>query len=221
MASPSAQGPKLYFGYGSNLWQHQMSLRCPHSTYLGLARLRGYRWIINERRYANVVEISRGSKTHGTGEGDVVWGLVYELTAEDEARLDVNEGVPDAYTKEIMGVEFWAKGEIDGELLEGDVMIDLHKKPKSRDALVYIDRRRTSGDLAPKKEYVHRMNMGIADALKEGVPQAYVDKVLRKWIPEEKAEHERETAVAGMAGNTSVKALAERQAKEFVEEDDG
>ncbi|KAL9584321.1 MAG: hypothetical protein Q9203_004702, partial [Teloschistes exilis] len=39
----------LYFAYGSNLWLHQMSLRCPSSVYVGVARLPNYRWIINAR----------------------------------------------------------------------------------------------------------------------------------------------------------------------------
>jgi hypothetical protein len=52
----SAKPQTLYFGYGSNLWLHQMQLRCPTSQYLGVARLPNYRWIINDRGYANVVE---------------------------------------------------------------------------------------------------------------------------------------------------------------------
>jgi gamma-glutamylcyclotransferase len=75
-----------YFGYGSNLWKHQMIQRCPTSDYLGIARLNQFKWIINDRGYANVVQTSEKK--------DVVWGLVYRLQAEDERRLDLNEGVP-------------------------------------------------------------------------------------------------------------------------------
>jgi len=90
--------PTLYFGYGSNLWLHQMSLRCPGSTYRGLARLPSHRWIINSRGYANVVFSNSTS--------DVVWGMVYALQPSDEKRLDRNERVPYAYTKEILSVVF-------------------------------------------------------------------------------------------------------------------
>jgi len=48
----------VYLGYGSNLWQAQMNRRCPTSEYLGVGRLNGYRWMINERGYANVVNTS-------------------------------------------------------------------------------------------------------------------------------------------------------------------
>ncbi|ESZ95000.1 AIG2 family protein [Sclerotinia borealis F-4128] len=50
--------PTLYFAYGSNLSLTQMHTRCPHSTYYGLGVLYGYRWIINERGYANIVPIT-------------------------------------------------------------------------------------------------------------------------------------------------------------------
>lgn len=92
LVSSMSTPPTAYFGYGSNLWKHQMVKRCPTSEYLGVARLSGYRWIINERGYANVVEMA-GNKTEGETK-DVVWGLVYKLQREDEQGLDKNEGVP-------------------------------------------------------------------------------------------------------------------------------
>ena len=78
----------LYFGYGSNLWQEQMALRCPGSQFVGIGRLAKYRWMINSRGYANVAPCTVGT------EEEEVWGLIYTLTSEDEDRLDVNEGVP-------------------------------------------------------------------------------------------------------------------------------
>jgi hypothetical protein len=36
----------------------QMVKRCPSARYLGVANLPGYRWQINERGYANIVEAS-------------------------------------------------------------------------------------------------------------------------------------------------------------------
>lgn len=56
----------LYFGYGSNLWKHQMVQRCPTSKYLGIARLNDYRWIINERGYANVVQKNKDEEMPAT-----------------------------------------------------------------------------------------------------------------------------------------------------------
>ena len=51
--------------------------------------------------------------------------------------------------------------------------------------LVYIDRKRVTDD-KPKEEYVYRMNRGIDDAIKMGVPKAYVEEVMRPFIPAEK-----------------------------------
>jgi hypothetical protein len=56
--------------------------------------------------------------------------------------------------------------------------------------LVYIDRKRNQGGHAPRAEYVHRMNMGIRDALREGVPRGYVEGVLREYIPAPGVEEE-------------------------------
>lgn len=179
--------PTYYFGYGSNLWLHQMSLRCPSSNYVGIARLESYRWIINDRGYANIVQTTNAS--------DVVYGLVYTLTEDDEKRLDVNEGVPYAYTKETVPINFWplALGE----------KVDFIQNSQKQKLLIYIDRERLEDD-KPKAEYVHRINMGVQDAVRVGMPQTYVDNVIRKFIPAE--------------GNQEAKRMAEKQALKFEDE---
>jgi len=190
---------RLYFGYGSNLWLQQMATRCPDSTFAGIACLYNYRWMINSRGYANVVELdssenSEDEKTH-------VWGMVYILTEKDEARLDLNEGVPYAYTKEDHDIEFWPTDDL-------DKTIDISSAPMKKSMLVYIDRNRTKDD-KPKKEYIYRMNMGIADALKVGVPSSYVEKVMRKFIPKLSKGVEKELEVQ-----------AKKQAVFFQDEED-
>ena len=176
----------VYFGYGSNLWKEQMISRCPTSAYLGIARLNGFRWIINDRGYANVVEV----KNETTLYKDVVWGLVYRLEPADEENLDINEGVPEAYTKENLTVDYWRVGDQDHPNIKDD--------PEATEMLVYIDRERLKPD-EPKKEYIYRMNMGINDAVKEGMPHDYVEDVLRSFIPdlqdEKVAEFARQQAL--------------------------
>jgi gamma-glutamylcyclotransferase len=205
--SPSST-PTVYFGYGSNLWLQQMRTRCPSSPYIGIARLDNYRWIINDRGYANVVEISSSTATSpdtntstSPPTSDVVYGLVYTLTPTDESRLDVNEGVPIAYTKEILPCSFWSSS--------SSSRVDVSKPPtdSNKKMLVYIDRKRTAPD-EPKEEYVYRMNKGIDDALAMGVPKKYVDEVMRKFIPKD-AKSDRD-------GEVAAKAL--RQATHFNDE---
>ncbi len=74
--------------------------------------------------------------------------------------------------------------------------------------LVYIDRNKTTPD-EPKEEYIYRMNMGVQDALKEGVPKEYVNDVMREFIPEEEDEEVDEETVR----------FAGKQAVMFEEED--
>lgn len=181
----------IYFGYGSNLWKHQMKMRCPASKYLGIARLNGYRWHINNRHYANIEEIddSEDTKTH-------CFGLVYSLTQSDEDALDINEGVPWAYTKEDLETDFWPLG-------KGTEPIDIKQPPEKAKMLVYINRDRTA-DSTPKSEYVYRMNQGITDAEAAGVPKSYVKETLRKFIP---AGHDE-----------MAERLAKQQAASFVDE---
>lgn len=207
----------IYFGFGSNLWRHQMRQRCPTSKYLGIARLKGYKWIIYDRGYANIVELEDDEK-EGNEEHDYseeVWGLVYSLEEDDEERLDRNEGVPIAYRKEWIECEFWATSESEEQTRLAERMVgyfgsngrdgkpDISKKAEKVDMLVYIDRKRTE-ESEPKREYVYRMNMGIKDAVREGVPEDYVRQVMRRFIPE-KSEEE-------------VEEVARRQALEFEDE---
>lgn len=85
MASKSARKPDrwYYFAYGSNMSLKQMADRCPSSLFMGKGRLDGYRWQINQRGVANIVEC----------EGEYVEGLIYQIDAKDKRQLDRNEGV--------------------------------------------------------------------------------------------------------------------------------
>ncbi len=98
----------LYFGYGSNMWREQMERRCPQSSYIGLGRLPDHRWFINERGYANVEPLEPYASNNLPNVSDrEAYGLVYALGLGDEAKLDVNEGVPFAYEKQWLEVELW------------------------------------------------------------------------------------------------------------------
>lgn len=143
--------------------------------------------MINDRGYANIFQTNQSS--------DVVYGLVYTLTPDDEQRLDVNEGVPVAYTKEMLSIEFWA--------LAPGATADFGQASEEKRLLLYIDRERVKDD-EPKKEYVHRINMGVRDAVAIGMPRSYVDEVIRKFIPAE--------------GDQEAKILAEKQATRFEDE---
>ncbi|HIJ88527.1 MAG TPA: gamma-glutamylcyclotransferase [Desulfuromonadales bacterium] len=87
---------KLYFAYGSNMLQDQMKERCPGHKYFGHGILKGFRWIITTRGYANIIK----------SEKDEIHGVVYRINAEDESTLDKAEGVHSgSYWKETLRVE--------------------------------------------------------------------------------------------------------------------
>jgi len=153
---------KLYFGYGSNLWLDQMARRCPESKLVGLGIFRGWKWFINNRGYANVIRSPE----------DLVYGLVYEISPSDEASLDRAEGVPLVYSKKTMDIELQLAG---------------NGRKSVAQSLVYIDESRVD-EGPPKEEYIHRMNMGIKDAAARGLPRWYIDKYMRKFIPDEGGE---------------------------------
>ena len=144
-----------------------MTRRCPESKFIGLGILRGWKWFINNRGYANVVRSPE----------DLVYGLVYEISPSDEASLDRSEGVPWAYIKETMEIE---------------LQLAVSGKKSLVQSLVYVDEKRVE-EGKPWEEYIHRMNMGIDDAAARGLPRWYIDKYIRRYIP---AEGEKE-AVEG------------------------
>ncbi|PGH02328.1 hypothetical protein AJ79_07668 [Helicocarpus griseus UAMH5409] len=205
----------LYFAYGSNLSPTQMRQRCIYNPDisarpLAIARLDGWKWIICERGYANVLPPNSISSPAQSKDGDgdqeshsddVVYGVLYEMTREDENLLDGYEGVdhsappapPDApvgrdkrpneqgngsYNKWYVSatvVEWLADEEVEGSK-------GLRGKEEQK-VLVYVDEHRVT-EGPPKKEYIARMNRGIREAEALGLPVDWVQRVMRKFIPE-------------------------------------
>lgn len=137
----------MYFAYGSNMCIRQMNDRCPNNSKIGIGQLSGYRWIISTRGYANVVKSSN----------DDVWGVIYEISIQDEAKLDGYEGVSTkCYLKENL-----------------DILIDRRIK----NCLTYVDPITEIG--IPSYTYSNTINEGILDSK---LPEEYVEKYLRPKI---------------------------------------
>ena len=145
--------------------------------------MRGWKWIINERGYANIVPSSSShsltsvgnevakedSNNEAVGE-HVIWGLVYDLTPSDEAELDSYEGVPFAYEKETLPLQLWRGGE------------SLNGQGTAIDSLVYVDKLRIA-ESTPRTEYVERMRRGVKEAMEKGIPEAWAKEVIGRFIP--------------------------------------
>ncbi|KAI0440171.1 hypothetical protein F4803DRAFT_528341 [Xylaria telfairii] len=177
---------QLYFAYGSNLWLKQMATRCPNSYYVGRAVLPDYRWQINERGFANILPAS----------GYSVHGLVYELGAGDETRLDRSEGVSSrAYSKDYLplilheaprALRIPTQSLVEGGGPERVINAQMtsprkHKPYLQPGVLVYVSHDFVaSGD--PRDEYINRMNYGIRDAITMGVPEDFFQTAMHPSI---------------------------------------
>jgi gamma-glutamylcyclotransferase len=96
----------------------------------------------------------------------VVYGLVYTISASDEATLDAHEGVPNMYSKLYLPITMGSE-----------------ERPGIRQrSLVYIDVNVKDPAPAPQ-EYIDRMNEAIEDCRRVGMPESYIEKYLRAFIP--------------------------------------
>lgn len=78
---------RLYIAYGSNMNKEQMKYRCPDAKIIGKTYLKD--WELTIPFYANI-EMKNGTLTPI---------LLWEISAEDEAKLDRYEGYPNLYDK--------------------------------------------------------------------------------------------------------------------------
>lgn len=86
---------KLYMAYGSNLNIDQMAHRCPTAKVMTSGRLRDHQLLF------------RGCRGHAVAtiepfDGGTVPVLIWKITPEDEAALDIYEGFPNLYRKEMV-----------------------------------------------------------------------------------------------------------------------
>lgn len=72
-----------YFAYGSNMVSGQMAIRCPNASVVGVACLKGYKFLINSRRVGTVIP----DQNHR------VYGLLWDITPRDLLALDRYEDV--------------------------------------------------------------------------------------------------------------------------------
>lgn len=87
----------LYLAYGSNLNLLQMSQRCPGARPMLRATLENYQLVFRGSRGWAVATVE-------PCEGSTVPCLLWSITEADERELDIYEGFPRLYTKEILQV---------------------------------------------------------------------------------------------------------------------
>ena len=80
----------LYFAYGSNLNHFQMKRRCKDSIYLKKINLRDFNLTFRSKYRAADIERKKNS---------IVPGALFEISKNDERKLDVYEDYPVLYKK--------------------------------------------------------------------------------------------------------------------------
>lgn len=147
---------RLYIAYGSNLNKDQMHYRCPTAKPIAVDILKDHQLVFQGRPYgahANVIP----------AKGQEVPVAIWEISEQDEANLDVYEGVRGGYyTKEYMEVN------VNGE---------------KQDALIYIMTPNPYG--TPTDGYLNTIVEGYKDfgfsarILNEAVIHAYENTELK------------------------------------------
>lgn len=89
--------PKYYLAYGSNLNIKQMAYRCPTARPVGTAAIKGYELLFKGSKTGAYLTIEKA-------ENSSVPVAVWEITEDDEKRLDTYEGFPNFYYKTEMEV---------------------------------------------------------------------------------------------------------------------
>ena len=80
----------LYFAYGSNLHHFQMRRRCKDSVYLKKINLKDFKLTFRSKYRAADIEPKKNS---------IVPGGLFEISKNDEKKLDIYEDFPTLYKK--------------------------------------------------------------------------------------------------------------------------
>lgn len=134
-----------YFAYGVNMNHQKMAGRCPGATFLGRARLDGYRLFFDGKSLVRPGAVANIEPQAGS----VVWGGLYEITPADLEQLDAFERYPTAYQRK----EFDA---VD----DGGVV---------HQAIAYFRTGEVPGE--PGESYLNELLEGAADC---GLPEDYI-----------------------------------------------
>lgn len=163
----------LVFAYGSNLCVERMIARAPSARVVAVASLAGHdlRW------HKAGLDGSGKCDAFFTGsDGDVVHGVVYEMTADDKRVLDAFEGLGEHYGEKTVTVA----------TAEGTEM----------DAVVYValPARIRLGLPGPRPWSWYKAHV-LAGARQHGLPDGYIARIEAVVAEEDpdRRRHERET----------------------------
>jgi gamma-glutamylcyclotransferase len=215
----------LLLCYDTNLWRRQMARRFPAAKLIGVARLRHWRWQINERGVANMVESApppyspatarwlgplMGGDGSGREDNERVYGTVYELGPGDEERLDA--AMDKSHSKQSSWVELWSFEE-----QGGNHKVDILKRARRAKVVFQVDRDHTTdakGKCSPSIAY--RMTQGAHDLADMGVPKGYLDECVRSFLPTTDSSDAKLAVQQAMLMGVDVKQLVDQVEEELA-----
>ena len=135
----------LYIAYGSNMNLPQMAYRCPNSKVVCNGKMNGWKLVFNI--HADVIKTNN--------ENDFVPVVVWDIADCDWDRLDMYEGYPHYYVKEVV-----------------DVVLD---NGNTEEAVVYVMADNKNGICPPYKDYFNCIKEGYID---NGIDVTYLHDAL-------------------------------------------
>lgn len=128
---------RFYFAYGSNLDEIAMKKRCPDSKLIGSHELKNYKFIINKLGWASIIRKMNSS----------AFGVIWEISKEDENRLDEYEDVESGlYRKDFISLSDRGKNGIaltyiaDNNQVYHSYVEDNEDRYRQEIIKIYIDR---------------------------------------------------------------------------------
>jgi gamma-glutamylcyclotransferase len=145
-------GCQLYFAYGSNLLRRQMKQRCPSAVYLGIAKLKNWRFEYDGGKNEGWSNLPVANIT--PTKGSSVWGALYQMTDAEVHELDQYECVPRDYQHHVLAV--------------------MKSNGSHTEAFAYVRKPRLTG--MPSARYMQTV---VSGARSDKLPINYVRRILR------------------------------------------
>ena len=148
----------LYFAYGSNMSLKQIQDRCPDCKKVAIGVLRDHNLVFlsySKNRKCGVASIE-------VSQGDEVWGVVYELSDADLAKLDKCEGYNPHHAPH--------KNSYNRASISVNLCGHLERQCNCLTYFATVQ----AGTFLPNEEYKRAIQRGAEE---NGLPESYIDKL--------------------------------------------
>ncbi len=115
------------FAYGSNMHVNRLRKRVPSATKVSNAFIEGFKLMCNK---VSNTGSSKGNIVKSNNQGDIVWGVVFEIDESEKSNLDRAEGLGQGYNETTLTFTDKDNNSIEAQVyLADDNSIDNQLKP--------------------------------------------------------------------------------------------